>query len=158
MGGSPESRARESKRVAKPRGNGARATRNLAAKPLVDAASPRLSLFSPHFTRSSTTRFSLAFPPTKTASYAGYLGSIGFVVNYTIKVAILRLHSLCMLQGRGGGGQRIFFSAARFFISPPRSIQIFRTPPSNQPKNEYPPLPPHKKYQNKYLYNSKRHV
>ena len=28
MGGSPESRARESKRVAKPRGNGARATRN----------------------------------------------------------------------------------------------------------------------------------
>ena len=43
-----------------------------------------------------------------------------------------------MLQG----GQRIFFSAARFFISPPRSIQIFRTPPSNQPKNEYPPPSP----------------
>ena len=45
----------------------------IVAKPLVDAASPRLSLFSPHFTHSSTTRFSLAFPPTKTASYAGYL-------------------------------------------------------------------------------------
>ena len=60
MGGSLESRAREPKRVAKPRGNGAR-------------ASPRLSRFSPHFTRSCTTRFGPAFPPTKTASYAGYV-------------------------------------------------------------------------------------
>ena len=41
--GSPESRARGPKRVAKPRGNGARATRN----PLVDAASPRLSVVAP---------------------------------------------------------------------------------------------------------------
>ena len=43
----------------------------LAAKPLVDAALPRLSQFSPNFTRSCTTRFGPAFPLTKTASYAG---------------------------------------------------------------------------------------
>ena len=47
--------------------------RFLAAKPLVDAASPRLSRFSPHFTGSCTTRFGPSFPPTKTASYAGYV-------------------------------------------------------------------------------------
>ena len=84
------------------------------------------------------------------------------VPNFRVQCTFLdiRLHSLCMLQGGGGGGgQRIFFSAARFFISPPRSIQIFRTPKAISRKNEYPPLPPHKKYQNKYLYiNSKRHV
>ena len=50
---------------------------------------------------------------------------------------LFRLHSLCMLQG----GQRIFFSAARFFISPPKVHTNFHNPPSNQPKNEYPPPP-----------------
>ena len=64
---------------------------------------------------------------------------------------MVRLHSLCMLQG----GRGFFFSAARFFISPPRSIQIFIIPQAISRKmNTPPPLLPHKKYQNKYLYNS----
>ena len=81
--GSPESRARGPKRVAKPRGNGARATRNLAVKPLVDASSPRLSRLPPHFPRSCTTRFGTAFPPTKTASYAGYSCTGKHAISYT---------------------------------------------------------------------------
>ena len=49
-----------------------------------------------------------------------------------------------MLQGGGGGGGTgFFFQRLGFLYPPPRSIQIFRTPPppSNQPKNEYPPSP-----------------
>ena len=55
-----------------------------------------------------------------------------------------------------GGEEDFFFSAARFFISPPppRSIQIFIIPPKQSAKKLIPPLFPHKKYQNKYLYNS----
>ena len=63
-----------------------------------------------------------------------------------------------IMYATGGGrvGKRIFFSAARFFISPPPKVHtnFHNPPPSNQPKNEYPPLFPHRKYQNKYLDNS----
>ena len=46
------------------------------------------------------------------------------------------------VTGGGRGGKRIFFSAARFFISPPPHkvhTNFHNPPPSNQPKNEYPP-------------------
>ena len=66
-----------------------------------------------------------------------------------------RLHSLCILQG----GQRIFFSAARFFyIPPPQGPYKFSEPPKQSAEKLIPPLPPPKKYQNKYLYNSKLYM
>ena len=53
-----------------------------------------------------------------------------------------------------GGAEDFFFSGSFFYI-PPKVHTNFHNPPSNQPKNEYSPLLlPHKKYQNKYLYNS----
>ena len=66
--GEPGTRAKTSGEAAEKWGEG---NEKIAAKPLVDASSPRLSRFSPHFTRSCTTRFGPALPPSKTASYAG---------------------------------------------------------------------------------------
>ena len=52
------------------------------------------------------------------------------------------------------GGAEDFFFQRLVFLYPPKVHTNFHNPPSNQPKNEYPPPLPHKKYQNKYLYNS----
>ena len=59
--------------------------------------------------------------------------------------------------GGGGGAEDFFFSGSFFYIPPPRSIQIFRTPQAISRKINTP-LPPPKKYQNKYLYNSKLYM
>ena len=57
-----------------------------------------------------------------------------------------------------GGGRGFFFQRLVFLYPPPRSIQIFRTPQaiSRKINTPPPPLPPPKKYQNKYLYNCVR--
>ena len=59
-----------------------------------------------------------------------------------------------------GGGRGFFFQRLVFLYPPPRSIQIFRTPQAISRKINTPPspLPPPKKYQNKYLYNSKLYM
>ena len=49
-----------------------------------------------------------------------------------------RLHSLCILQG---GAEDFFFSGSFFYIPPPRSIQIFRTPQAISRKINTPPPP-----------------
>ena len=66
------------------------------------------------------------------------------------------IHYVCYREGGGGGGggRGFFFSGSFFYIPPPKVHTNFHNPPpSNQPKDEYPPFLPHKKYQNKYLYN-----
>ena len=80
-----------------------------------------------------------------------------FTVSFSHLHYNVRLHSLCMLQG---GAEDFFFSGSFFYIPPPRSIQIFRTPQAISRKINTPPspLPPPKKYQNKYLYNSKLYM
>ena len=60
--------------------------------------------------------------------------------------------------GGGGGGAEDFFFSGSFFYIPHKVHTNFHNPPSNQPKNEYPPILSHKKYQNKYLYNSTLHM
>ena len=66
----------------------------------------------------------------------------------------LRLHSLCMLQG---GAEDFFFSGSFFYI-PPQGPYKFSEPPKQSAEKLIPPLPPPKKYQNKYLYNSKLYM
>ena len=66
----------------------------------------------------------------------------------------LRLHSLCILQG---GAEDFFFSGSFFYI-PPQGPYKFSEPPKQSAEKLIPPLPPPKKYQNKYLYNSKLYM
>ena len=57
---------------------------------------------------------------------------------WTRKSVCLWLHSLCILQG---GAEDFFFSGSFFYIPPPRSIQIFRTPQAISRKINTPPPP-----------------
>ena len=61
------------------------------------------------------------------------------------------IHYVCY---RGAGAEDFFFSGSFFYIPPKVHTNFHNPPPSNQSKNEYPPLLPHKTYENKYLYNS----
>ena len=47
------------------------------------------------------------------------------------KIRRMSLKAAFIMYATRGGGQRTFFSVAHYFISPPRSIQIFIIPPSN---------------------------
>ena len=55
---------------------------------------------------------------------------------------LLRLQSLCILQGEGGEEQRIFFKGAKFFKIPrPHIIQNFLTTPLMTKRKNDPPPP-----------------
>ena len=54
--------------------------------------------------------------------------------SYGLQFALGCIHYVCYRGGRG-----FFFSAARFFISPPRSIQIFIIPQAISRKMNTPP-------------------
>ena len=58
---------------------------------------------------------------------------------------------------RGGGAEDFFFSGSFFYI-PPQGPYKFSEPPKQSAEKLIPPLPPPKKYQNKYLYNSKLYM
>lgn len=56
------------------------------------------------------------------------------------------------------GGGRGFFFQRLVFLYPPQGPYKFSEPPKQSAEKLIPPLPPPKKYQNKYLYNSKLYM
>ena len=71
----------------------------------------------------------------------GYVACLYYFLLSSMSRRYIRLHSLCMLRGGGGGDRGFFFQRLVFFISPPRSIQIFIIPQAISRKMNIPPPP-----------------